>query len=67
MRALARPLGLAGVGLALAAAVPSIPAALGIGLVAAIGFCALAWRVLVAEERAALLAFARNPVAALRR
>jgi O-antigen/teichoic acid export membrane protein len=67
MRALGPPLGVAGAGLALAALVPSIPAALGIGLVAALAFCVLAWRVLVAEERSALIAFARNPAVVLRR
>jgi O-antigen/teichoic acid export membrane protein len=67
IRALATPLAAAGAGLALAALMPTIAAALGIGLLAALAFCALAWRALVAEERSALILFLRNPAAVLRR
>ncbi len=67
VRALAMPVAAAGAGLALAAALPTIPAALGAGSAAAATFGVLAWRTLPAEERGALLLAARNPAAALRR
>jgi hypothetical protein len=67
MRALAAPLGAAGVGLALAASLPSVAAALAAGSAAALAFTVLAWRALSADERAWLRFAARNPAASLRR
>jgi O-antigen/teichoic acid export membrane protein len=67
MRALAAPLGAAGVGLALAATLPSVAAALAAGSAAALAFTVLAWRALSTDERAWLRLAARNPAASLRR
>ncbi len=67
IRALAVPVGASGLGLAIAASLPSIPAALGLGAVTALGFAILAWRALAEGERAALTLALRSPATVLRR
>jgi O-antigen/teichoic acid export membrane protein len=67
VRALALPLGLSGAGLALAAALPTMPAALAVGAVTAAGFAVLGWRSLPGQDRAALVLALRSPASVLRR
>jgi len=67
LRGLARPVGVAGAGLAAAAAAPAVGPSLAVGAAASAAFAALAWRALAEDERAFLAGALRLPAMLLRR